>query len=200
MLGGATAAFAEDSGRVRVIDGEDRVILPGQRREIGQLGDVAFHREDAVGEDELATRSARGLELLLEIGHVGVLVDGRLALGDRLGEPSRIDDGRVIQLIGNDDVRLAQDGRAESLIGVPAADVAERRLAADESRERVLELAMYRERAADEAHRSGAGAPALERVLAGLHDLGDGTQAEVVVGGEDDDVAASLHLHARPLR
>src|SRR5207245_11322319 len=120
-------------------------------------------------------------------GHVGVLVDGRLALGDRLGEPSRIDDGRVVQLIGDDDVRLAQDGGAESFIGVPAADVAERRLAADESGERVLELAMDGERPADESHRSGAGAPALERVLAGLNDLRDSTQAEAVDGGDEDN-------------
>src|SRR2546423_4035547 len=59
---------------------------------------------------------------------------------------------------------------------------------------------MHAERPADEAHRPGAGAPAIERILAGLHDIGDGTQAEVVIGGEDDDFAASFHLHARPLR
>ena len=129
-----------------------------------------------------------------------MLVDRGLALGDRLGEANRIDDRRVVQLVGDDDVRLAQHRRAQPFVGVPAADVAERRLAADESRERMLELAMHGERAADEAHRSGAGAPAFERVLAGLDDLGDGAQAEVVVGGQDDDFAASFHAHARPLR
>ena len=44
------------------------------------------------------------------------------------------------------------------------------------------------------------GAPVIERVLAGLHDVGDGAEAEVVIGGEDDDFTASFHLHPRPLR
>ena len=200
MLGGPAAGLAEDAGRVRVVDGEHGVVFPGELDEIGQLRDVALHREDAVGEDQLAPGFARGAQRVLEVRHVGMLVDRGLALRDRLGEPNRIDDGRVVQLVGDDDVRLAQDGRAEALVGVPAADVRERRLAADESRERVLELAMHGERPADEAHRRGAGAPVIERVLAGLHDFGDGTEAEVVVGGEDDDFAASFHLHPRPLR
>src|SRR6059036_503078 len=200
MLGGAAARLPENAGRVGVIDGEHRVVLPGQRDEIGQLRDIALHREDAVGEDQLPSRLAGGAQLLFEVGHVGVLVDRGLALGDRFGEANRVDDRRVVQLVGDDDVWLAEDGGAEPFVGVPAADVGQRRLAADETRQRVLELAMHGERPANEAHRRGAGAPALERVPARLHDVGDGTQAEVVVGGEDDDFAASFHPHARPLR
>jgi len=47
------------------------------------------------------------LELLLEVGHVGVLCrPACLTLGDRFGEANRIDDGRRdSRLVGDHDVR-----------------------------------------------------------------------------------------------
>src|SRR2546427_12355107 len=41
VLRGAATLRAEDAGRVRVIDGEHRVVLAGERRQIWPPGDVA---------------------------------------------------------------------------------------------------------------------------------------------------------------
>ena len=54
-------------------------------------------------------------------------------------------------------------------------------------------VAVHRERAADEPHRRGAGAEAVECRLPGRDHRRLVAQAEVVVGGEDDDLAAPLH-------
>ena len=42
-------------------------------------------------------------------------IDGGLALRDRLGEADAVDDGRVVELIADDDVVLAEQG-AEAVI------------------------------------------------------------------------------------
>src|ERR1700694_176599 len=106
----------------------------------------------------------------------------------------------MVQLVGDDDVLLAEQGGAEALVGIPAAHVGERRLAPHEPGERLLEVAVDGECPADEAHGAGAGAPAVERILPGLHDRGDVAQAEVVVRREDQDFAASFHFDAGGLR
>ena len=56
-----------------------------------------------------------------------------------------------------------------------------------------LEVAVDREGAADEAHRRRAGAELVDRRLAGRHDHRVVAQSEIVVGGEDDDLAAAFH-------
>ena len=56
------------------------------------------------------------------------------------------------------------------------------------------------EGAADESDRGGAGAVVVERGLAGRDHLGLVAQAEVVVRGEDDDLAPALHRDPRGLR
>jgi len=57
------------------------------------------------------------------------------------------------------------------------------------------EVAMDREGPADEPDRRGAGAEAVERRLPGGNHAGLVGKPEVVVGGEDDDLAPALHLH-----
>src|SRR5581483_9032632 len=104
-----------------------------------------------VREHEPQPAIPRRAQLVLQILHVRVPVHGRLALGDALGEANRINNGRVIELIRDDDVLLAKNRGAESFIRIPAATVGERSLAADQSRQCRLELAMNGERAADEA-------------------------------------------------
>src|SRR6266581_5008316 len=125
VLRRAPARAAEHAGGMRVVDGDDRVELLRQGHDVRQPGDVALHGEHAVREDQLEARMLRRAQLVLEVGHVRVPVHCRLALRDGLGEPDRIDDGRVVELVGNHDVLLAQEGRDQSLVRVPAAHVCE---------------------------------------------------------------------------
>ena len=67
----------------------------------------------------------------------------------------------------------------------------------DEPRERRLELAVDRERAADEADARRAGAEAAQPLDARLDDRRLVAEPEVVVRREDEHLAAPFHLHAR---
>jgi hypothetical protein len=58
---------------------------------------------------------------------------------------------------------------------------------------------MNGERPADEPHRGGSGAEAIERRLARRHDLGLLGETQIVVGRQNDDVAAAFHPDHRTL-
>ena len=90
--------------------------------------------------------------------------------------------------------------RDRRLVRVPARDVGERGLGADEVGELALELEVRLERPADEAHGRGAGAVAAQPLDPGLDHLRPVGEAEVVVRGEDEHLAAALHLDDRALR
>src|SRR5437868_14063162 len=116
--------------------------------DVRQVRDRAFHREYAVRPNKTAPCVRGTAKLVSQILHVTVLIDGRRALADRLRKPHRIDDRRVIQGVGDDEVTFRDYRTYQPFIGVPCRDEAQRRLGADESGERFLELAMNRERSA----------------------------------------------------
>ena len=60
--------------------------------------------------------------------------------------------------------------------------------------ERLFQLTVDGERPANEAHRPRAGAEPVEGALAGRDHLGDVAEAEVVVRGQDHDLATPFHL------
>ena len=200
MLGGPAAVLAQDPGGVGVVDHEHGCVPAAELDQVGQRRDRAFHGEDAVGDHHSRPPVARRPELFLEIGEVGVPVDRRLTLGDRLREPGRVDDRRMVQLVADHDVLFAEQGGGNRLVGVPRAHEAERGGGAHQPGARGLEHPVDGVRAADEPHRGGAGAPAPERRLPGCHHLGLVAQAEVIVRREDDDLAPALHPDPGPLR
>ena len=176
---------------------DDRVVLARELDDLRELREIALHREDAVGDDQLARVARSSRERVAQRLHVRVRVDD---LRRRPREPDRVDDARVVELVGEDHRRLVGEARDARLVRVPARDVGERRLGAGEVGERALELEVRLEGPADEAHRRRPGAVALEPLDPRAHDLGVPGEAEVVVRGEDDHLAASRHPHDRPLR
>ena len=108
--------------------------------------------------------SARLLQLRLEIGHVVVGVAEAL----RLAQPDAVDDGGVVQRVGDDRVLLAEQRLEQAAVGVEAGGVEDGVLHAEEARDLRLELLVHVLRAADEAHRGHAVAVAVERCLGGL--------------------------------
>ena len=133
-------------------------------------------------------------ELRLQVGHVVVPVD----VPPGLGEPDPVDDRGVVELVGDDGVLRAGEGREAGLVGVPAGGVEDGVVGLVEARDRLLELLVQHLRSADEPHRAHPGAPLLDRLDRGLTDAGVVGEPEVVVGGEHDHLAA-VHLHAMVL-
>ena len=72
----------------------------GELDELGQRGDVAVHREDAVGDDQRAAALGLTGDPPGEVLDVAVVVDERL--GAR--EPAAVDDRGVVELVGEDHV------------------------------------------------------------------------------------------------
>ncbi len=70
----------------------------------------------------------------------------------------------------------------------------------EECRQALLQLAVDRLGAADEAHRGHPEAPPVERLVRGGDDRGMAGQAEVVVGAEVDHLTEALDPDVRRLR
>ena len=58
VLDGSAPGLAEDADAVRVVDDHDRVVLARELDDLGELREVALHREDAVRDDQLACARA----------------------------------------------------------------------------------------------------------------------------------------------
>ena len=183
----AAALLAEMSGRVAVVDQDERAVAVGERADLPELRDMAVHREDAVGRDQLEPRTV-GLGLLqpvLELVHVGI---GE-AVASRLGQPDAVDDRGVVEAVGDDRVLFAHQRLEHAAVGVEAGGEHDRVVLAEVFRDRQLELAMQRLRPADEPNRGHAEAERVHRLPGRGDDLGMVGEAEVIVGAEIDHVA-----------
>ena len=119
--GGTTALVPHEAHGVAVVHHHQGVKLIGQIADPLEVGDVAVHGEHAVGSDELHL-AAGGLGVLqapAQVRHVVVLV--AVALG--LAQPHAVDDGRVVQLVGDHRVLGPQQGLEETAVGVEAGGV-----------------------------------------------------------------------------
>ena len=108
----------------------------------------------------------------------------------RPAEPRAIDDAGVIQLIGDDEVVLREDGGDCSRIGGEAALKYDGGFCLFEVRKPPLQFHVDLHSSGNRAHRSGADAELLQRRESLLLQLWMRREAEVVVRGEIDDLAA----------
>ena len=84
---------------------------------------------------------------------------------------------------------LAEQRLEHAAVGVEAGGEEDRVVLAEMSGDRLLELAMQRLRAADEAHRGHAEAELVHRALGGGDHLGMVGETEIIVGAEVERLA-----------
>ena len=189
--------LAEMPVRVAVVDHDEGAVALGEVADLRQLRHVAVHGEDAVGGDQLeAGAVAVGLlQPLLQLVHVGI---GE-AVALRLAEPDAVDDGGVVQRVGDDRVLCARAAarrgrhwrRSRRRRGSQSSLPSQRAM-------RSSSCAVQRLRPADEAHGGHAEAELVERVARRGDDLGVVGKAEIVVGAEVDELAlAALRARGR---
>ena len=99
-----------------------------------------------------------------------------------LAEPYAVDNGGVVQLVGDDGVIRPQDGLEEAAVSVEAGGVEDAVVHLEEVGKLALQLLVDLLRAADEAYGGKAVAPLLIAGLGGGDDLGVVGKAEIVVG------------------
>ena len=115
----AAAARAHEADCVRVVDHHQRAVLVGEVADGGEFCEVTVHRKHAVGDDENTARTVSRFELSGEVGHVVVFVAEALGLA----EAHAVDDGGVVELVGNDGVLGAKQRLEQTAVGVKAGRV-----------------------------------------------------------------------------
>ena len=167
-----------------VVHHDQGVELIGQVADALQVGDIAIHGEYAVGGDELhlAARAAGILQLGAEVVHIVVLI--AVALG--LAQTHAVDDGGVVQLVGDDGVLRPQQGLEEAPVGVEAGGVEDDVVHSQEFRQLLLQLLMDGLGPADKADGAQAEAPLIVACLRRLDQGGVVGEAQVVVGAHVD--------------
>src|SRR5579883_160416 len=192
VLDRAASGLAHHAGTVRIVDDCDGAVFLSQLDDLRKFCQAAFHRKDAVGDDDDGRAILRGLEFRLQVVHVAVLV----ALATRFArQAAAVDDRSVVELVREQRGAFFANGRKEAGVGIPARDVRERSFGTEELRDPLLELAMNVERSADESYRRRAGAVFLQASLARFNHRRLVRKPEVVVAGKDDDVAGFFHVH-----
>ena len=129
-------------------------------------------------------RWERGSSPMIAARGVDVLV--REDFDRRAAQPAAVDDARVVQLVGNDDVVFRQDRRDGAGVGREPALEHDDLLDLLELGEPALELHVHFHRARDRPHRSGPDTEAPDRFERALAQLGMGRQAEIVVRRQVD--------------
>jgi hypothetical protein len=190
----AAPAGTDGSGPVSLVDHHAQPVARRKLDDPLERRHVAVHREHAVGDDQRPT-ALRLLDAPLEMVEIAVVVDEHV--GAR--EPAAVDDRGVVELIGEHDVAGASERRGHADVGEVARAEQQRRLAALERGEALLEAAMDRHRARDQARRACADAPPHRRVGGRRAHTGMIGQAEVVIRAQQQ-YRLAVEQHVRPLR
>ncbi len=198
MLRRAATTGADETDRVGVVDHYQRAIPLGEVAHRGKVGDDAVHREHAIGRDQLEARAGAGgfVELAFQIGHVVVAITIPL----RLAEANAVDDARVVELVADHRVLLAEERLEQAAVGVEAASVKNGIVRAEEPGERGLEILVHALRAADEAHRGHAEPISIETALRCSDQPRIVGETEIVVRAEVEDFLAIGQADGRRLR
>ena len=166
---GATTVFADKTDRVRVIHHHQRVVFIRQVAHAFQVGDHAVHGEHAVGRDQYVagTRFACLFEPRFQLNHVVVGVAETL----RFTQAYAVDDGGVVQGVGDNRVFCAEQGLKQTAVGVEAGGVQNRVFHSEEVRQLLLKLLVAVLGTADEAHGGHAEAVGVHAVFRGGNQL-----------------------------
>ncbi len=186
VLAGAGARLAQHADGVGVVHHDGGVVLGGQGRDAGQVGDVARHAEDAVDGDQLARLGAALLQAGLQGLHVVMVEAHELAEAQQ----AAVDDAGVVLAVGDDVLAAADQGADDAQVGLEAGGVEDGGLLADQGGQLRLQLQVDVQRAVEEARAGAAAAVLVDGRLDGLLDLRVVGQAEVAVGAHHDDLAA----------
>ena len=144
----AAAACAHEADGVGVIHHNQGAVFVGEVADGGEIGEITVHGEYTVRDDQNATRALRFNQLRAEVGHVVVFVAEPLGFT----EAHAVDDGGVVEFVGNDGILGAKQRLEQPAVCIKAGRVKNGVLRAEELGELALELLVDFLRAANEAH------------------------------------------------
>ena len=185
------AVRSQDPERVRIIDQQCGIVFLGQRDEIGEIDDVAFHAVHTIDDHQLATIRIRGLQQVLQL--TIVLVPEALRLAE--AETRTVLETGMAILVQKDRV-AASDRRADRAeIRLVTRTEYEGRFFSREVGQLFLEQIVNVEVSVQEAASGVAATVDLQRLSCCLQDQWVVGQPHVVVGADhhfplavDDDL------------
>ena len=180
---------AHHTCRVALVHHHQCVVLLCQVTDLVHGSHVAVHREHTVGNDDAETLGLSLLKALLQFLHVGI----GIAVALCLAQTHAVDDGSVVQGIGNDGILVGQQRLEHTAVGIKASGIQDGVLSlevlADFSLQNLVDIGST----ADEAHAGHTEATAVQSLLGSLDEAGMVGKAQIIVGTEVQHFLAS-HL------
>ena len=187
MIHGAASVASENAGGMRVVHHHDAIVFFSEVAKLREGGDVAFHGKNAVGDEQLVAVPVFGFfENALAIGDILVLEN----FYGGFGEAAAVNDGGVVEFVGDDQVFLAENGGDGPGVGGEAGLENDAGFRALEAGDLLFELHVNFHGADDGADGAGADSVFADGVNGCAAEFGMGGQAEVIVGAEIDDLFA----------
>ena len=196
QFGGAASVLADKAGRVGIIHHQQGVVFFLQRDDFVELGDIAIHREHAIGGDQARALVLRLDQVLFQFAHVAVGIAATLGLA----EADAVDDRGMVERVGNHCVLFGKDGLEQAAVGVEAAGVEDGVVGAEEFGNPPFQLLVQVLGAADETHAGESESVRVECLFRGLDHFGVVGQSQIVVCTEIQDLAAIGSANGRRLR
>ena len=191
----AAAGFTHHAGRVALVDHHEGVVLLGKIADFVERGYITVHREHAVGHHNAETLFLCGLQLALEILHIGIGI--AITLG--FAEAYAVDDRGVVERIADDGIFGREQRFENTAVGIEASGIEDGIVRFEEARDGCFEFLVEVLGAADEAHRRHAVATCVHGRLGCADQARVVGKTEVVVGAEVEH-RFSAHIDFRLLR
>ena len=192
MVHGAAPPAAQHARGMRVIHHHDAVVFLPKVAQLRQRRNIAVHRKNTVGNDQLLARKIRVLfEDALAVLHVLVLEN----LDRGSGKTRAIDDRSVIQLVGNNQIVFSQNCRHRSRVGRKSRLKHHAGFHLLERRDLLLQLQMQFHGASNRANGPRTRAVSLHRVQRGFAQRLVRGQPQVVVRSEVDHFSPVKNAH-----
>ena len=176
----------KNAGSMRLIDHQQGFVLLSQADNIFQRGQVPVHRKDRLGQDQLTPRRWTAGELALQVFGVTVIVNQNLSTR----QTAAVDQAGVIQRVAENCVAGASQRRDRAEIGLIPGGKNQRSFAALKTRQVALQISIKLQVAADQPRPGRAAAIVFHRLKRGLLQPLIGSQSEVVIGTEQQDLSA----------
>ena len=187
---------ADYAGRVGFVHHNQSVVLLSQFANLIHRSYIAVHREDTVRSDDAVALCLGFLQATFQVGHVCV----GIAIAFSLAETYTVDDGSMVQRVGNDRVFFCKERFEQTTVGIEASSIEDSIFSLEVIRDSSLELLVQVLCSADEADGRHAVTVRIHRLFRCLNQALVVCQAQVVVCAEVQYLVSGIHLDVGALR
>ena len=185
LLGDAMTSLTHDACRMTFVNHHEGFVLICQIADFVHRCHIAIHRENAIGADDSEPLSLGLFQATLKVGHVCIGV----AITHCLAETNAVDDGCVVQGIGNDSVFGSQQRFEKATVGIEARRIKNSVFSVEEVRNSSFQPLVQILSAAYETHRRHSETSVVHSLLRSFDEPWRIRQSEIVICAEIQSLA-----------